>query len=94
MMKAENYAMHRKLNVVILAFAAGLVGGLVQSSIAPVAVFAQGQKAAPKEIQAQNFVLVNSQGNPMGSLDLTLKVSRSSNSWTSVERQSGLQKCL
>jgi len=66
MMKAENYAMHLKSNVVILAFAAGLVGGLVQSSVAPVAVFAQAQKAAPKEIQAQNFVLVNSQGNPMG----------------------------
>ena len=58
--------MKRKLNVVILALSAGLVGGLVPSYIAPVAVFAQAQKAAPKEIQAQNFVLVNSQGNPMG----------------------------
>jgi len=65
-MKAENYAMHRKLNVVILAFTAGLMGGLFQSSIAPVAVFAQAQKAAPKEIQAQNFIVVNSKGNPMG----------------------------
>jgi hypothetical protein len=40
--------MHRKLNVVILAFAAGLVGGFIQSSMAPVAVFAQGQKGRSK----------------------------------------------
>ena len=58
--------MHRRLNVLVLAFAAGLVGGLVPFYLAPPAVFAQAQKAAPKEIQAQNFVLVNSQGNPMG----------------------------
>jgi hypothetical protein len=64
MMKAENYAMHR--NVVILAFAAGLIGGLVQNAIAPIAVFAQAKKAAPKEIQAQNFILVISEGKPMG----------------------------
>jgi hypothetical protein len=55
-----------KLNVGVLAFAAGLVGGLVPLYLVPPAVFAQAQRAAPKEIQAQNFVLVNSQGNPMG----------------------------
>jgi hypothetical protein len=46
--------------------AAGLVGGVASRYFAPMTVFAQSRKAAPKEIQAQNFVLVNSQGNPMG----------------------------
>jgi len=63
--------MHHKLNALelnalVLAMAAGLFGGLVSRYISPSAVLAQVQKAAPKEIQAQNFVLVNSQGNPMG----------------------------
>ena len=72
MMTAENYtmhrnlAMHRNLSVVILAFAAGLVGGLVPHFLVPPAAFAQAQKAAPKEIRAQNLVLVNSEGKPMG----------------------------
>jgi len=58
--------MYRQLNVVVLSFAAGLVGGLVPLYVLPPTVFAQAQKAAPKEIQAQNFILVNSQGTPMG----------------------------
>ena len=56
--------MHLKLSVTILAITAGLLGGLASRYISPPAVLAQ--KDAPKEIQAQNFVLVNSQGNPMG----------------------------
>ena len=58
--------MRHKLGVTALAMAAGLFGGLVSRNISPSTVFAQAQKAAPKEIQAQNFVLVNGQGNPMG----------------------------
>jgi hypothetical protein len=64
--RGEEKYMHHKLNAIVLAMAAGLFGGLVSRYISPSAVFAQAQKAAPKEIQAQNFVLVNSQGNPMG----------------------------
>jgi len=59
-------SMRHKLNTIILAMTAGLLGGLASRYISPSAVFAQAQKAAPKEIQAQNFVLVNAQGNPMG----------------------------
>ena len=50
----------------VVAMAGGLLGGLASRYISPSAVFAQAQKGAPKEIQAQNFVLVNGQGNPMG----------------------------
>jgi hypothetical protein len=63
--EAEKYMDH-KLNATLLAMTAGLLGGLASRYISPSAVFAQAQKAAPKEIQAQNFVLVNAQGNPMG----------------------------
>ena len=55
--------MHHRLNA---AMTAGLLGGLASRYISPSAVLAQAQKAAPKEIQAQNFILVNSQGNAMG----------------------------
>jgi len=58
--------MLHRLNTVVMAMAAGLLGGLASRYISPSEVFAQSQKAPPKEIQAQNFVLVNSQGNPMG----------------------------
>ena len=58
--------MYHKLVAVVLPMTAGLLGGLASRYISPTAVFAQTPKAAPKEIQAQNFVLVNSQGNPMG----------------------------
>jgi hypothetical protein len=58
--------MNHRLNVVVLALASGLVGGLVARYLAPTSVLAQAQTAAPKEIQAQNFVLLNNQGNPVG----------------------------
>src|SRR5689334_3437945 len=65
-MKAENPIMNRKCGVVLLAVVSGLVGGAVSQYLMPSAVFAQTQKGAPKEIRAQNFVLVNNQGNPVG----------------------------
>ena len=51
--------------IVALTLASGFVGSLVSRYLAPPRVFAQVQKAS-KEIQAQNFVLVNAQGRPMG----------------------------
>ena len=57
--------MNRKLNL-ILALAAGLLGGLLSRYVAPMPVHAQAQTAAPKEIRAQSFVLVNAQGVALG----------------------------
>ena len=49
--------MHHKLNAIVQAMTAGLLGGLVSRYTSPSAVFAQAPKAAPKEIQAQNLEL-------------------------------------
>ena len=57
--------MTRKLNV-ILALAAGLLGGIVSRYLTPTAVFAQTQAPVPKEIKAQNFVIVNEDGKTLG----------------------------
>jgi hypothetical protein len=56
---------NRRISGVVLALAAGLVGGLVSRYVAPTVALAQAQPA-PKELRAQNFVLVNDQGNPVG----------------------------
>jgi hypothetical protein len=58
--------MNQRMKVVVLGLTAGIVGGAVSDYLVPSSVYAQAQKAAPKEIQAQNFVLVNSQGSPVG----------------------------
>jgi hypothetical protein len=55
----------RKLNL-ILALAAGLLGGLLSRHLAPTSVYAQAQTPAPKEIRAQSFVLVDAQGIALG----------------------------
>ena len=71
--------MDRKWNVG-LSIAAGLLGGFLSHYISPVLVHEQAQ-AAPKEIRAQRFVLVNDSGSPPDYLDLTktaLRTSRSS----------------
>jgi hypothetical protein len=57
--------MHRKLNLVF-ALAAGLLGGFLSRYITPMPVLAQMQTAAPKEIQAQSFVVVDDKGNVVG----------------------------
>jgi hypothetical protein len=54
--------MDRKWNLG-LSIAAGLLGGFLSHYISPVLVHAQ---AAPKEITAQRFVLVNNNGSPAG----------------------------
>ncbi len=56
--------MNRKTNL-ILALAAGLVGGLLSRYINPMPAFAQTQ-LVPKEIRAQSFVLVDEQGTAFG----------------------------
>jgi hypothetical protein len=47
-----------------LAFAAGLMGGLLGQAIATKSVLAESQ--APREIRAQGFVLVNESGSVLG----------------------------
>jgi hypothetical protein len=56
----------KRIPIIALALAAGLLGGLLSRYVSPVAVFAQAPSPAPKEIRAQSFVLVNAQGVPMG----------------------------
>ncbi len=57
--------MNRTLTLT-LALAAGLFGGMLSRYLAPIPVHAQAQTPAPKEIRAQNFVLVNPQGIEVG----------------------------
>jgi hypothetical protein len=50
-----------------LSLAAGLLGGVLSHYVAPEPVHAaQAAPAAPKEVRAQNFVLVNGDGSPAG----------------------------
>lgn len=56
--------MNWKTNL-ILALAAGLLGGLISRYVNPIPDYAQTQPA-PKEIRGQSFVLVNEQGRPFG----------------------------
>jgi len=55
--------MNQKLALAV-AMAAGFVGGILSQYLSPVLVHAQAQ--APKEMRAQNFVLVNEQGVAYG----------------------------
>ena len=52
----------KKHFTVALAFAAGLLGGLVSRYIAPTPVLAQNQSPVVKELRAQSFVLVSPSG--------------------------------
>jgi hypothetical protein len=71
MMGPENGSMNRKINL-ILALAAGLLGGLISRYINPIPAYAQTQ-SAPKAIRAQSFVLVDEQGTAFGLLGFTPK---------------------
>ena len=42
-----------------LSLAAGLLGGLLSRYLTPIPAYAQSQLSPPREIRAQNFVLVN-----------------------------------
>ena len=57
--------MNTKLNVA-LALAAGFLGGVLSHYLAPTAVLAQSQPAAPKEIRAERFVVVDGKGTARG----------------------------
>jgi hypothetical protein len=57
--------MHRRCNHV-LALALGLLGGFLSRYIQPAPVLAQTQTSAPKEAQAQSFVLVDEKNNVVG----------------------------
>ena len=48
----------------LVAVVAGFVGGVVSHYVSPTPVQAQAQ--APKEIKAQNFVVVDAKGTPFG----------------------------
>jgi hypothetical protein len=50
-----------------LSLAAGLLGGVLSHYVSPELVrAAQAAPVAPKEVQAQSFVLVNGDGSPAG----------------------------
>jgi hypothetical protein len=49
---------------IALAFAAGLVGGVISTYVSPRLAYAQSQP--PSEIRAQSFSLVNQEGVTMG----------------------------
>lgn len=57
--------MNRALNLT-LALTAGMLGGLLSHYLAPISVHAQAQPAAPKDIRAQSFVVVDVNNNVVG----------------------------
>ncbi len=59
--------MKRTLNFTLM-LAAGLAGGLLSRYLAPMPVFAQA--AAPKEVRAQSFILLNKQGAALGRIGI------------------------
>jgi len=59
--------MTKRLNLV-LALAAGLLGGLLSRYIAPPAAFAQNQSPVAKEFRAQSFMLVDPDGRTVATL--------------------------
>jgi hypothetical protein len=57
--------MKAKVNLV-LALAAGLLGGYLSRYLAPAPVFAQTPAPSAKEVRAQTFVLTDEQGAVVG----------------------------
>jgi hypothetical protein len=55
-----------KMRNLVVAFAAGLMGGLLSQAIATKPVLAESPAAPPREIRAQSFVLVNESGSVLG----------------------------
>jgi hypothetical protein len=64
--------MNRNMNLA-LALAAGLVGGILSRYLAPTPVLAQAQITNPKEIRAENFVIVDENGAPRGAFGIDRK---------------------
>src|SRR5579872_2972473 len=55
----------KRLNL-LLAFSAGLLGGLCSRYFSPPFVHAQSEMPPPREVRAQSFVLVNDKGLILG----------------------------
>jgi len=58
--------MKMKIPGLVLAFAAGVMGGLLSQAIATKPVLAESQAPPPREIRAQSFVLVDEAGSVLG----------------------------
>jgi hypothetical protein len=56
---------------VVLAFSAGLAGGIVSQRIVARPVYAQAPTSAPTEIRAEKFVIVDQNGLPRGAFGFT-----------------------
>jgi len=57
----------------VLALAAGFLGGIASQHIALAPVFAQSQAPIPIEVRAQSFVVVDSAGKPRGAFGIDPK---------------------
>jgi hypothetical protein len=57
----------------VLALAAGFLGGIASQHIALPPVFAQSQTPIPTEIRAQSFVIVDGNGKPRGAFGVDRK---------------------
>ena len=58
---------------VVLAFTAGLAGGIISQRIMVRPVYAQGSTSAPTEIRAERFVIVDDNGLPRGAFGFSTK---------------------
>jgi hypothetical protein len=58
--------MMSRILTLTLSLAAGLLGGTLSRWVTPTTVFAQAQLAAPREIRAQRFTLVDENGRIRG----------------------------
>jgi hypothetical protein len=60
----------------VLALAAGFLGGIVSQHIMPPPVYAQAQSPVPREIRAESFVIVDTNGVPRGAFAVNGKNGR------------------
>jgi hypothetical protein len=65
-MNAEDIMDHDRKLTVVLALAAGLLGGVLSRYITPPSVDAQTQPAPAIEVRSQRFVVVDPQGRVIG----------------------------
>jgi hypothetical protein len=65
---------------VVLAFAAGMSGGIVSQRIMGTPVYAQAPTPATKEIRSEKFVIVDESGSPRGAFGVSAK-----DGWPTVE---------
>jgi hypothetical protein len=59
---------------IVLAIAAGFLGGIASQRLIPARVYAQGQTPSiPREIRARSFVVVDENGIPRGAFGMYTK---------------------